>query len=403
MKQEPGSVTFNPLDLEFVNDPYPIYARLREQDPVHRSPMGIWVITRYSDVLAALRDPRLSNEPSPYAVVHRRNSHRYLAAQVANNIIPFMDPPRHGIPRKLIGQAFHARLDATPPDIEGIAGRLLDRFRARGEVDIIGEFGTPLSVAVISDLLGIPERDQGRLKQWSEAFFYLFTAISSKPVLDRLEHALAEFRLYLSNLIQARAQRPGNDLISELIQARDGEHRLSEIELIDTCMLLFSDGVENVDSGIGNTLASLLSHPSELARLRERPELVQRAVDECLRYESPAQFIPRVASEDISLGEKLIRKNAGAFLILGSANRDPAQFSEPDKLDITREQNHHLAFGRGRHSCIGAPLVRLEIEIGTRVVLRKLRNLKLKNPPLRWAPRMGHRWLENLVVAFTPY
>jgi len=212
-----------------------------------------------------------------------------------------------------------------------------------------------------------------------------------------------EFRRYFANLIQERLKRTRKDLISELIQAVDGQHRLSEAEIIDTCMLLFSDGVENVDSAIGNSVAALLANPSELTRLQEEPQLIHRAVEECLRYDSPGQFIPRVALEDIAFGEKLIRKNAGAFLVLASANRDPTQFRDPDRLDIGREQNPHLAFGKGRHSCIGAPLVRLEIATGINVILRHLRDLKQKEVALKWMPRLGHRWLENLPVTFTPY
>ena len=192
-------------------------------------------------------------------------------------------------------------------------------------------------------------------------------------------------------------------MISTLVQASDGNYRLNETELIDTAMLLFSDGVENVDSGIGNSVAALLANPSELKRLQEQPQLIQRAVDECLRFESPAQYIPRVALEDIAVGEKLIRKNAGVFLVLASANRDAAQFTDPDRLDITREPNPHLSFGRGRHACIGAPLVGQEIEIGITVILHNLQNLKQMNPVLEWMPRAGHRWLTKLPVTFSPY
>jgi cytochrome P450 len=279
----------------------------------------------------------------------------------------------------------------------------LDQCRTKGELDIISDFATPLSIAVIGQILGIPEQDQKRLKICSEAFFYLFSAIPSDDVLTRLERDLAEFRQYLSSLIHDRRLNPKTDLISALIEASDGPYRLNETELINTSMLLFSDGVENVDSGIGNSIAALLANPSELTRLQEQPNLIQGVVDECLRFESPAQYIPRVALEDIALGEKLIRKNAGVFLVLASANRDSAQFNDPDTLDITREPNPHLSFGRGRHSCIGAPLVRQEIEIGITVILQNLQNLKQKHPVREWMPRAGHRWLATLPVTFTRY
>ena len=392
---------FDPQDPAFVEDPYPIYRALRDEDPVHRSPMGMWVLTRYADVDAALADPRLGNAPARHAVVHGRNRHRYVAADVASNILPFLDAPRHAGPRRLISRAFGAHLKRHPPDIDGIARRLIAEVRAAGEMEVLSDFATPLSVSVLCQVLGLPVEDEAQLTGWTESFFYLFAPIPSEAVLRQLDKALVEFRRYLGAAVEERRRSSRQDLISELMSAEENGRTLSEIELIDTCMLLFADGVENVDSGIANGVLALLRHPEELRRLREHPEYIQTAVDECLRYESPAQFIARVALEDLTIAGTPIRESQAVLLVLGSANRDPGQFEEPDRLDVARAPNPYLSFGKGRHSCVGAHLVRAELEVALRAILRELPGLALGQPAPRWRPRLGHRWLESLPVTFT--
>jgi cytochrome P450 len=394
---------FNPQDPAFVEDPYPTYGLLRERDPVHRTPWGYWVLSRYADVYGAFDDPRLSNEPSTYAVVSRRNLDRYVSAEVAANILPFMDPPRHTIPRRLIHKAFHAHLTVRPPDIESIADRLLDARRAQGDIDLLSQFGTPLSARVIGEVIGIPASDLDRLKAWSELFFYLFNPIPSEEILHRMEQGLAEFRLYLAGLIMERRGRPSGDLISALIDARADGRGLSDEELTDNLMLLFADGVENIDSALGNILITLLGHPLEMERLKAQPELLPAATVECLRLESPVHLIGRIPIEDMTIGGRQIRRSEPVLLALASANRDPSQFPDPDRLDLSRKRGADVVFGRGRHACIGDRLVEAEVHLGLKAILTKLENLRLKDAGPRRVMRFGHRWLGSLPVSFEPY
>jgi len=403
LERPPARVVFDPSDPGLLEDPYPTYAVLREREPVHRSPMGAWALTRYDDIVAALNDDRLVNSPAPYAVVNERNKHRYISADVANNILPFIDPPRHTRLRSVISQAFRSQVRDHPPNIRGIADRLLDAHRSAGEIDIINGFGKPLSVAVFSEMLGVPDADRRQLERWSELFFYLFVPIPSAEILGEIEKALYDFRAYFLARIDELRGSPGEDLISLLIRAGGGPDGLSEKELADTCMLLFADGIENIDSAIGNGLIALLENPEQLAKLEARPELMPLAVDECLRFDPPSQFIARIATEDIVVRDVEIRKGDAIFLVLAAANRDPERFEDPDELDITREANQHVSFGRGRHFCIGAQVVRLHVEVGLRSILKRLPDLKRKQGPIRRVERPGHRWLESLPVTFSPY
>lgn len=397
-----GAIPFSPRSPEFVADPYPVYAMLRRESPVHRGPMGVWVLTRYDDVEAALADTRLGNAAAPHAIIHARNRERYIAADVANTILPFLDAPRHAGPRKLIARAFNGYLKRNKPKFDAIADRLLAPHLAAGEIELMGDFARPLSAAVICEVLGIPETDSGLLAEWSEFFFYLWHAIPSKEVLSQIEKALAEFRQYMARALDERAEAPRDDLISALIQVEENGQGLSRAEVIDTCMLIFADGVENVDSGIGNAVVDLLDHPEQLELLRQQPELMDGAVEECLRFDPAGQFIGRVVREDVCIRSQPIRKNQVIQLVLASANRDPARFEDPDRLDITRSENPHLTFGKGRHSCVGARLVRMEMAVALARILESLPGLTRRDPSWRWQARMGHRWLESLPVRFTP-
>lgn len=389
----------------FVSDPYPTYAALREHDPVHESRFGYWVLTRHDDILQALRDPRLGNEPSRYSVLHRRNAERYISADVANDILPFLDQPAHGPYRRWVSRAFRAHWKAAPPDVRGIARRLLEKAEGRGAMDLVREFGKPLSRAVISRILGVPEEDEARLAAWSELFFYLFVPIPSSDVLAQMEAALGEFREYFLRLVEARRKRPENDLISRFAAGPVDGAPPSDKRIADACMLLFADGVENIDSAIANGIVALLENPEQLALLRREPARMGRAAEECLRFDPPVQFIGRIANEETTIRGKTIRKHQAVLLMLAAANRDPAVFALPDRFDLTRfdpakQAPAALSFGRGRHLCIGAPLVMTELATGLACILEALPNLALAPEPPRWVPRAGHRWREELRVSF---
>lgn len=392
-------VELSPLDLldsSFVRNPYAVYARLRVEDPVHRTRSGAWMLTRYRDIVSALANPALGNAPSRFAVLSARNRERYVSADIAHNILPFLDKPDHIVPRRIIAGAFRAHLKENPLDAAELARHLLKPHLASGRMDAMADFGKPLSVEVISRLMGLPPRDYARLVHWSDHFFYLFAPMPSDEIRQRTDAALSEFRLYFKELVEQRRSRPGTDLISRLIQADDDGQRLSEMQVIDTCLLLFSDGVENVDAGIANILLALHQHPTELARLRTEPEQLPAAVLEGLRYDSPAQFIARVAREDMEIGGQTIRRDSGVFLALGSANRDPETFERPDVFDPSRDATPLLTFGKGRHSCIGATLVRHQIEGALRALFEETRAIEVDPSALDWTPRAGHRWLKAL-------
>lgn len=396
MSASVDATLFNPFGSDFVQNPYPVYEILRDRDPVHRTAFGFWVLTRHEHIVAALNDPRLSNAPAPYAVVNRKNRHRYVAADVANTIIPFLDPPEHTPPRRLIASEFHAHLKGRTGMIEDIAGDLLAGLRGAGEIEFLRDFATPFAVATISRFVGYPDEDADLLKGWSNWFFYLFTSIPSVEILQGVNRALTEFREYSRQIVEQRRRVPEDDLISQLLHASREGYALSERELIDNCMLIFADGVENVESGLATAVATFLQHPDQLDLMMRRPELVENAVEECLRHQPPAQFIGRIALEEIEIGARTIRQKDAVILVLASANRDPRVTTDPDRFDIGRKELRHLSFGRGRHSCIGGSLVAKEFQIALRAIFDGSRRISLKHRDITWTARMGHRWPEAL-------
>ena len=244
MNSSVDATLFNPFDSDFVQNPYPVYAILRDHDPVHRTALGFWVLTRHEHIVAALNGPRLSNAPAPYAVVNRRNRNRYVAADVANTIIPFLDPPEHTAPRRLIAGEFHAHLKGRTESIKGITDHLLAGLRGVAEIEFLRDFATPFAVTTISRFVGYPDEDADLLKGWSNRFFYLFTAMPSVEILQSVNQALTEFREYSRQIVQQRRQVPEDGLISRLLHANREGYALGERDLIDNCMLIFADGVE---------------------------------------------------------------------------------------------------------------------------------------------------------------
>jgi cytochrome P450 len=322
---------------------------------------------------------------------------------VANNIIPFLDAPAHTRPRKLLSKAFLEFTRDSSADVENLAHSMVGEFKGKGAMDILDDFATPFSVRVLSRVLGVPPQDEPQLKEWSEDFFYLFSIIPSREIRENLDSTLREFRAYFKSLVEQRRKNPENDLISVLLHTGQEGERLSESEIIDHCMLLFADGVENVDSGIANAMHALLTHPGQLALLQAKPELMAQAVEECLRFETPGQFIGRMALEDFTLNGVSIKKNTGVLLVIGAANRDPRIFDDPHSLNIMRSPNPYLSFGKGRHACIGGPLVRIEMEAALRALIGTLQGISLSGTEIHWEARLGHRWIARLPVVFSRF
>lgn len=391
---EPAApLDLQPLDEAFVANPYPLLARLRKEEPVHRNSTGIWALTRYADIAAAMSDARFGNAPSPYAVVNQRNRAKYVCADVANNIIPFLDPPEHDTPRRLIGRAFAKQIRHQPPDLKALAEEFIAPLRERSQFDLLHDFATPYAIAAIARTLGVPKEEEASLKEWSHWFFYLFSIIPSHEVRQKLDEALTAFRAYFRDRLERVKQVPDDSLLTGLAQSG-----LNDSEVVDTCMLLFADGVENVDRAIAAGVSLLLPLDGIWRELASDKDLLDSVVDECLRFESPAMFVGRVAREDITLHGCIIPKNAGVLLMFGSANRDPDMFENAEVFDPRRKPNRHLAFGQGRHSCIGGPLVRMEMAAAFAALAAAFPNLRLTAAPVEWTPRIGHRWIASLPV-----
>ena len=396
-----ADILFNPMDPEFVADPYPMYHRLRAEDPVHHSPLGFWVLTRYPDVLAMLRDPRLTKEPIA----------AFVAARFGVAVPPGLglsmldrDPPDHTRLRGLVSKAFTPRaLERLRPEIQQIVDGLLDEARDRGSMDLIEEFAYPLPVRVICEMLGVPVKDHERFKGWGLDIARGLDAIMlppDSPVGQRSvsgRRALAE---YFRELIAERRAAPRDDMLSALIAAEEAGDKLSEEELLATCILLLVAGHETTVNLIGNGTLALLRHPAELQKLRDNPGLIGSAVEELLRFDGPVQRTARIPSEDITIGGQTIGKGEMVMPFLGAADRDPTQFPDPDRLDITRPDNRHIAFGMGIHFCLGAPLARMEGQIAINTLLARLPRLTLATDQPRFRQSLTLRGLEALPVSF---
>ncbi len=396
-----ADVQFNPMDPEFVADPYPMYQRLQADDPVHHSPLGFWVLTRYADVIASLRDPRLIKEPIA----------AFVAARFGMQVPPGLglsmldrDPPDHTRLRGLVSKAFTPKaLERLRPDIQRIVDGLLDAVDGHGEMDLIDEFAYPLPVNVICDMLGVPVKDHERFKQWGLDIARGLDAIMLPPESEVAQRSMAGRRAlaaYFRELIAQRRASPRDDMLSALIAAEEAGDKLNEDELLATCILLLVAGHETTVNLIGNGTLALLRHPAELRRLRDDPRIIGTAVEELLRFDGPVQRTARIPSEDIVIGGRTIPKGEMVMPFLGAADRDAAQFPDPQRLDLTRADNRHIAFGMGIHFCLGAPLARMEGQIAINTLLQRLPKLALATDKPEFRQSLTLRGLQSLPVSF---
>jgi len=397
MMETGGPVQFNPLLPEVIDDPYPLYRRLRTQDSVHQTPLGMWVLTRYDDVALFLRDPRFG----------RRGFGEIISARFGHtgftNTMLLQDPPDHTRLRTLVSRAFTPRaIEGLRGQIQGIVDGLLNAMLDRGEADLIADFAYPLPVSVINEMLGVPAEDRTLFRQWSFDIARSLDAIvlPDPDVIARGRAAGAAIGSYFEDLIAERRRTPRADLLSAMIAVEEAGDRLSTEELLATGLLLFLAGHETTTNLVGNGMLALLRHPGELRRLRQDPALVESGVEELLRYDSPVQRVSRLAYEDVTVGDRTILAGSVVLGLLGAANRDPDQFPEPDRLDLGRRDNRHLAFGWGIHFCLGAPLARLEGQLAFATLLRRLPRLALATERVEWRQTATLRGLEALPVRF---
>jgi cytochrome P450 len=392
---------FNPLLPEFHANPYPFYRRLREEDPVHASPLGVWILTRYDDAVMALRDPRFGRE----GMADRLEAQLGMAPDPSRTRdMLFRDPPDHTRLRALVSRAFTPRVvEAMRPHIQEIVDSLLDRVESAHAMEVIEDLAYPLPVTVICEMLGVPTSDRDVFKQWSADIARSLDAAilpAGSEVIPRGRDARAALGEYFRSLIAMRRKNPQADLLSGLIAAEEEGNKLSEGELLATCMLLLIAGHETTVNLIGNGILALLRHPDQLALVRDDPALVPTAVEELLRYDGPVQRTGRMTMADVEIGGVQIPKGSVVVAVIGAANRDPAHFSDPERLDVTRRDNRHIAFGFGIHFCLGAPLARIEGQVAIGTLLRRWRGLKLVSDTPEWRESSVLRGLKTLPVTF---
>jgi cytochrome P450 len=369
----------DPFLPEHRRDPYPLYRKLRELDPVHRSPAGPLILTRHADATAVLRDPRFSSNPSHLGGERPQVGPR----RVDTKVLLFLDPPDHTRLRSLVAKAFTpAVVRRLRPRVEQLVAELLDAAAERGSLELIADLAYPLPVAVICELLGVPAGDRALFGTWSsDASRLLDRDIDlDEAAVERGGAAIAGFTEYFGGLIQRRRAGPRDDLLSGLIAAEEDGQRLSWEELFTTIILLYLAGHETTVNLIGNGALALLRHPDQLERLRREPSLAPSAVEELLRYDSPVHLTARIATTDLAVAGVPVPRGDQVIALVAAANRDPAVFADPDDLDVGRRDNRHLSFSAGMHYCLGAALARLEGEVAFAALLRRFPRLELADP-----------------------
>ena len=380
------------LSAEFLDDPYPTYRALRHMDPIHRMPDGSYFLTRYDDCLAVYRDTGIWS--SDKTIDFRPNLADSLLYEHHTTSLVFNDPPYHTRVRKLLAPAFTPRaLRALQPRIESLVDRLLKTAAERGEIDLIADFAAAIPVQLIGDMLGIPQDERDPLRGWSLAILGALEPVLSREKFDAGVKAVGDFKDYLDAIISGRlnsSRRDPAEILSTLVDASafaspaaGGGERLSKLELIHNCIFLLNAGHETTTNLIGNAVDLLIRHPDAMSDLRDHPDVIETAVEEFLRMDSSNQLGNRRAVKDTVLGGDAIAAGAYIHICIGAANRDPDQFAEPDRLDIRREPNRHLAFGTGLHACAGMSLARMEAQVAIGRLLRRFALIEPCGVPAR--------------------
>jgi cytochrome P450 len=404
-------------------NPYPMYARLRDEDPVHHSVLGATIVSRHADVMEVFRHPDMSSRDANTNIAFREGRHgrgrvlefpgrllfhlerrRYREAQdgvlpsLIDRFLILLDPPDHGRIRGLASRAFTPKVaDAARPMIEKTALELLDRIEPEGGADLLADYFYQLPTRVICELLGVPPDDVGPFHGWVRQIVRVLDIDErGGGNIPEVEQAAVELDRYFRTLIAARRERPADDLLSALVRARDDGDRLSEEELVAFAVLLFAAGHETTSNLMGNGVWHLFANPEQLARFREEPQMRPNAVEELLRYDSPIQLTQRIPLRDVEIGGTRIVAGRPIVNLMGSANRDPRRFPDPDRLDIGRGDCQPVSFGFGIHHCLGAALARVEAEIGLGALLDRFPDLQLVDSEPRWRRTIVFRGVESL-------
>jgi cytochrome P450 len=391
----------------FQANPFLAFDQMRMQNPVYQVIMPTvagrkyWMVTRYEDVEAVLRDNKRFTKDIRNMLSAGELTRIPLIFTKLNDHMIMSDPPEHTKLRSLISMAFTPRLvEQWRPRIQAIIDDLLDQVQEKGEMELIEDFAFPLPATILIDLFGIPDEDKPRFRKWSNA---VVDAAGNLETLLQANATMEEFATYLHQLVDDKRKHPSDDLLSKLIQSEADGKKLSAKEVISTIFLFLIAGHETTTNLISNAVLALLLHPDQMEKLKQDPALIKTAIEEFLRYQGPLMTATsRWALEDVELGGQLIQRGDEVALVLASANRDPEAFTDPDTLDIMRQENRHLAFGKGIHFCLGAPLARLEGQLALTTLLRRMPNLRLNATPqtLIWRPGLFVMALDKLPLAF---
>src|SRR5205814_748546 len=382
------------LDPEVLANPYPLFHRLRSEDPVHWDPfLHAWVVTRYNDVVTVLHHYSAARTPSPEQLTEMGLGALNPIAQVMVKQMLFLDAPAHTRMRSLAAHAFTPqRVEVLRSHIREIANALLDKAESQGHMDVIADMAEPLPCIVTAEMLGVPVEDHQQLKVWSQDFAEMLGNFQHNP--DRASRVLRSTLAmvdYFRCAIREQRLNPRDGLVRSLMNAEIDGDRFTDEEIIANCIVTMVGGQETTTNLIGNGVLSLLRNPDQLEKLRSDLSLIPSAVEEMLRYESPSQHTARLAPEDTILGGRRIAKRQAVIAVMAAGNRDPERFPDPDRLDITRTNNRHLAFGWAAHFCFGAALARIEGQTAFELMLRRLPNWILEPERLVWRTNLGLR------------
>jgi cytochrome P450 len=395
-----SELDYNPFLPEFRRDPYPFYRRLREHDPVHWNPPGIWVLTRHADAVWLLRNGTMSSD--------FRNSDLYRMFREMQGIDPadertpsmlFRDPPDHTRLRHLVTKAFTMnRIEGMRGHMQEIVDALVDDALRRGQMDVVADLAYPLPVRVICEMLGVPEADHHRFHEWSRDLVATLDPMVGPDVMARAMASGMAFDEYFVELIARRRREPRDDLLTALLQAEEEGGHLTQEELLTQLVLLLVAGHETTVNLISNGMLALLEHPDQLVRLRGDPSMIRPAIEELLRFYPPVQLTGRIPLADMELHGRDVRRGQQVVALVGGANRDPAVFADPNRLDLTRDPNHHVAFGGGIHHCLGSSLARIEGQVAIGTLVRRAGQIeRLTDEPV-WKETITLRGLAELPV-----
>jgi cytochrome P450 len=400
---DPSLSLYHLFEPDVLANPYPLYHRLQAEKPVYWDPyLHAWVVTRYHDVASVLQEFSAQCAPKPESMALMGVSELAPIARVMLRMLLFMDAPTHTRLRAVASQLFAPRnVDKLRSHIRDVVGRLIDAVEPFGRMDVLGDFGNRLPAIITAEMIGVPASDHEQLKAWSADFAEVLGNWQHNPDrAPRMLQTLNEMSEYFRAALSYGREKPSESVITALLNyEHEGEH-LSEDSVVANCILVMVGGQETTPNLIGNGMLSLLRNPEQLEKLRQDSTLIPGAVEELLRYESPSQHTTRLAPSDTQIGGMEVRKGQAVIAVMGAANRDSKRFPEPDRLDIERKDNRHLAFGAGAHFCFGAALARIEGQVALEELLHRFSHIELEPGPLVWRDNLGLRGLTSLPVRF---